>query len=119
MIKLSVRLKKLLIATILLVCGVLFTAAHAQNFKLEVSKDSTLIDGKYYYSIDIKIIGGKAPFKVELYNNFLGEGGVLIAKEESTNQSIVHFSNLEACKTLYICVECLSEKQGVTKLIKL
>lgn len=119
MITSSISCKKLLSVLVLLVSGVLVSTCYGQNMKLKVSKDSTLTDGKYYYSIDIKIIGGKAPFKVELFDNQLSEGGKLITKEESTSQSIVHFPNLEPCRTLYISVECISERQGVTTLIKL
>jgi len=119
MVNLSIKIKKILVIFVLLVCGVLLNNVHAQNIRLKVSKDSTLIDGKYIYSIDIKIKGGNPPYNVELYNNLLREGGKLIAKEENVSLSVVHFSNLDACKTLYISVECINQKQGVTTLIKL
>jgi hypothetical protein len=117
--KLSIKLKKVLFVTMLLVSGVVFTNVQAQNFKLKVSKDSTLVDGKYTYTIIVKIYGGTAPYNVELYDNLLRDGGKLIAKEENTSLSELRFSNISGDQTIYISVECIVEKQGITRSIKL
>lgn len=118
MIKLSINFKKVLLVAMLLVCG-LFINAQAQSLKLNLSKDSTLIDGKYTYSITVRISGGKAPYNVELYDNLLRDGGKLIAKEENTNLSEIRFSDISGNQTIYVSVESIIEKQGVTRSIKL
>lgn len=95
------------------------TSAMAQQIKLEITKDSTFINGSYSYSISITIKGGTPPFNIEVYDNFLKEGGKLIAKEYNFNQSVVNFSNFTALKRLFISVESIEKKQGVTTLIRL
>jgi hypothetical protein len=95
------------------------TSAMSQQIKLDITKDSTLVNGNYSYSISITIKGGTPPFNIEVYDNFLKEGGKLIAKEYNFNQSVVSFSNFTANKHLFISVESIEKKQGVTTLIRL
>jgi hypothetical protein len=118
MINFTVILKKGWLIAMMLLLGALSTKLYAQEIKLKVSKDSTLINGNYTYSISIKILNGKAPYNIEIYDNLLKNGGKLISKEENINQSVVNFSNFFANQTLYINVECISNKQGVTTFVK-
>jgi hypothetical protein len=117
MIKLTSSIKKILIVFLLLVCGVLLNVAQAQNLKLKVSKDSTIINGIKYFSITLKIYEGTAPFNIAVFKGKPGKDENLIQNYESYNLSELKINNISNRGTYYIAIS--SVNNGYGKLIHL
>lgn len=109
---------KKLILLLLLFSGI-YISVSAQNIELKVTKDSTIVNGSYRYAIDLTILGDKAPYNIDIYDNRPCNGGKVIASKSNYNLSKAIFDNLAKIETLYISVECINERRGVTTMIRL
>jgi len=75
MIRLSVKLKKLFLISILLLLGAFTLSAQAQtpNIDFKYKIDSTINEHTIRYNVSVSILKGTAPFLVRLFEDF-GKG---------------------------------------------
>jgi len=87
--KLSIGLKKILLASIMLLFISLSVSVHAQtsiiDFKFKI--DSIKNEGVTTYNITITITKGEAPFTVGIYEDLLQKGLVELDKKENSTEN--------------------------------
>ena len=110
-------MKKLLLF-IILFFGICYTGS-AQNMELKVTKDSTLVQGSYSYSVNLTITGKKAPYNINLYTDWMSDHSKTIASRSNCNESNLRFENLPSKTILYISVISIAERKGVVSTIQL
>lgn len=110
-------MKKLLLLLILFL-GI-HVSGFTQNVSLKVTKDSTLVNGNYSYSINLTILGNKGPYKIDIYTNWMSDHSEKVASRNNCSESTLRFDNMPSKNTLYISVIAIEERKGVVSMIQL
>jgi len=112
MIRLSVKLKKLLLISFLSLFGAIINNIDAQDIVVKLTKDSVTVNGKTSFTITLKVTQGSAPFNIAIFKDKPGKTENLVQNFESYNSKELKIENIISKGTYYIAVSSLVDGKG-------